>query len=97
MTAEPVAGHPDPLDPQGIFADLPEEERPFFLAQYREHAEAAREPGGWKALHRYLRRMRFHADATKDPGYWEAREAAHGPVSGGMSLEDAVRVFRRPA
>jgi len=37
-------------------------QRPFFAAQYRELAEAARDPAGCQALHRYLRRMRFHAD-----------------------------------
>jgi hypothetical protein len=37
---------------------------------------------------------RFHADAVGDPGYREALEAARGPVSGGVALEDAVRVYR---
>jgi len=97
MSAEPIAQHEDPLDPERILADLPEDERPFFLAHYREHAEAAREPGGWAALQRYLRRMRFHADNTKDPEYWKALEAARRPFSeddGGMFLEDAVRLYR---
>jgi hypothetical protein len=95
MAALPVE-HSDPLDPVRILADLPEDERPYFAAAYREHWETARDPDGWAALHQWLRRMRFHADATHRPGYWEAREAAHRPVSesGGMLLEDAVRLYR---
>jgi hypothetical protein len=97
MTAQPIAERGGPPDPQGILADLPEDERGFFLEQYRVAVRGAREPAGWKELRRVLRLWRYHADAMKDPGYREAREAAHGPVSGGMSVEDAVRMFRRPA
>ena len=32
--------------------------------------------------------------AVKGPGYREALDAARGPVSGGMPLEDAVRIHR---
>jgi Family of unknown function (DUF6247) len=73
---------------------LPDDERGFFLDQYREAVENARDPVGWKQLRRVLSRWRFHADAVRDPGYREALNAARGPVSGGMSLEDAVRVYR---
>jgi len=34
-------------------------------------------------------------DAVGDPGYREALDAARGPVSGGMPLEDAAGVYRR--
>ena len=63
-------------------------------AQYREAVDGARDPAGWKQLARLLRRWRHHAEAVKDPGYTEALEAARGPVSGGMLLEDAVRLHR---
>lgn len=54
----------------------------------------ARYPAGWKQLRRVLRLWRFHADAVGDPGYREALDAARGPVSGGMPLEDAVGMYR---
>src|SRR5579859_551461 len=89
---DPVGG--DPLDRQRILDELPGDECGFFLAQYREAVEGARDPAGWKQLDRLLRRWRYHAEAVKDPGYAEALEAARGPVSGGMLLEDAVRLYR---
>ena len=49
---------------------------------------------GWKQLRRVLRLWRFHADATGEPGYQKALDAARRPVSGGMTLEDAVRMYR---
>ena len=75
-------------------ARLPADEHGFFLDQYREAVDNARDPAGWKQLRRVLRRWRFHADAAGDPGYQEALDAACGPVSDGMALEDAVRVYR---
>jgi hypothetical protein len=89
---DPVGG--DSLDPQRILDELPGDERGFFLAQYREAVEGARDPAGWKHLARLLRRWQYHAEAIKDPGYAEALAAARRPVSGGMSLEDAVRMYR---
>jgi hypothetical protein len=95
MSAQPVdPADGDPLDPQRILDELPGDERGFFLAQYREAVEGARDPAGWKQLARLLRRWRYHAEAVKDPGYAAALEAARGPVSGGMLLEDAVRLHR---
>ena len=41
MSAMP-AEHDDPLDPQRILTGLPEDEREFFLSQYRQAVEAAR-------------------------------------------------------
>jgi hypothetical protein len=93
MTALPVE-HCDPLDPVRILADLPEEERSFFVAQYRELAEAARDPAGWEALHRYLRRIRFHADEASKPGYREAVETAVNGAGGGVPLEEVIRHYR---
>jgi hypothetical protein len=93
MTALPVE-HCDPLDPVRILADLPEEERSFFVAQYRELAEAARDPAGWEALHRYLRRMRFHADEASKPGYREVVETAVNGAGGGVPLEEVIRHYR---
>jgi hypothetical protein len=89
---DPVGG--DALDPQRILDELPADERGFFLAQYREAVEGARDPAGWKQLDRLLRRWRNHAEAVKTPGYAEALEAARGPVGEGMLLEDVVRLYR---
>lgn len=93
MSAQP-AEREDPLDPQRILDRLPEDERESFLEQYQEAVENARDPAGWKQLRRVLRLWRFHADATGQPGYREALDAARGPVSDGMPLEEAVRVYR---
>jgi len=93
VSAQP-AERDDPLDPQRILDDLPADEHGFFLDQYREAVDTARDPAGWKQLRRVLRLWRFHADAAGDRGYREALDAARGPVSGGMPLEDAVRVYR---
>lgn len=93
VSAQP-AERDDPLDPQRILDDLPADEHGFFLDQYREAVDSARDPAGWKQLRRVLRLWRFHADAAGDPGYREALDAARGPVSAGMALEDAVRVYR---
>jgi Family of unknown function (DUF6247) len=73
---------------------LPADERGFFLEQYREAVESARDPAGLKQLRRALRLWRFSCRRRRDPGYREALEGARGPVSGGMTLEDAVRVYR---
>ena len=95
VSAQP-AEREDPLDPQRILDQLPADERGFFLDQYREAVDNARDPVGWKQLRRVLRLWRFHADAVGDSGYREALDAARGPVSGGMPLEDAVRMDSRP-
>ena len=93
VSAQPLERE-DPLDPQRILDRLPSDERGFFLDQYREAVENARDPAGWKQLRRVLRLWRYHADAIEDPGYQEALDAARGPISGGMPLEDAVRMYR---
>ncbi len=93
VSAQP-AEREDPLDPQRILDQLPAEERGSFLEQYQEAVENARDPASWKQLRRVLRLWRFHADAAGDPGYRAAMEAAGGPVSDGMPLEEAVRVYR---
>jgi len=93
VSAQP-AEREDPLDPQQILDQLPEDERGSCLDQYRDAVENARDPAGWKQLRRVLRLWRFHADAVGDSGYREALDAARGPVGGGMLLEDAVRVYR---
>jgi uncharacterized protein DUF6247 len=84
----------DPLDPQRILGRLPADERGSFLGQYQEAVENARDPVGWMQLQRVLRLWRCHADAAGEPGYREALDAARGPVSGGMPLEEAVRAYR---
>ena len=88
--------HEDPLDPERILAELPEAEQGFFPEAYREAVEQARDPAGWKQLQRVLRRWGHLAVAMEDPGYQAALEAARGPVSGsgGMLLEDTIRVYR---
>jgi hypothetical protein len=93
VSAEP-AEREDPLDPQRILDQLPADERGSFLEQYQEAVDSARDPAGWRQLRRVLRLWRFHADALGEPGYREALDAARGPVSDGMPLEEAVRVYR---
>jgi hypothetical protein len=93
VSAQP-AEREDPFDPQRMLDQLPVDERGFFLDQYRDAVENARNPAGWKQLRRVLLRWRFHADAMADPAYREALDAARGPVGSGMLLEDAVRVYR---
>jgi len=93
VSAQP-AEHEDPLDPQRILDRLSEDERESFLEQYQEAVENARDPADWKQLRRVLRLWRFHADAAGEPGYREALDAARGPVSDGMPLEEVVRVYR---
>ena len=93
VSAQP-AEREDPLDPQLILDQLPADERGFFLSQYKEAVDSARNPVGWKQLRRLLQRWRFHADAISDPSYQEALDTARGPVGAGMALEDAVRLYR---
>jgi hypothetical protein len=93
MSSQPAEGE-DPLDPQRILDDLPEDEHEPFLSQYRQAVETARDPAGWHQLRRVLRLWSYHAEAAKDPAYGPALEAARGPVSAGMLLEDAVRRYR---
>src|SRR3984957_8741344 len=93
VSAQP-AERDDPLDPQRILDDLPADEHGFFLDQYREAVDTARDPAGWKQLRPVLGRWRFHAAAAGDRGYREALDAAGGPVSGRMPLDDALRVYR---
>jgi hypothetical protein len=93
MSAQPVApAGADPLDPQHILAELPASERDFFLGQYREAAEEAREPAGWAHLHRMLRLWAYRAEALKHPGFQEAERAALDGTSRGMLLEDAIQL-----
>lgn len=94
VSALPAEPREDPLDPERILGELPEDEREFFLGQYREALDGARDPAGWKELRRLLRLWRFHADATADPGYWQALEAARNGTGGGMLLEDYLRMRR---
>jgi hypothetical protein len=93
VSAQP-AEREDPLDPQRILDQLPVDERGFFLDQYRDAVENARDPAGWKQLRRVLLRWRFHADAVGDPTYRGALDPARRPAGSGMLLEDAVRVYR---
>jgi hypothetical protein len=89
VSAQP-AERGDPLDPQLVLDQLPVDERGFFLNQYRDAVENARDPVGWKQLRRVLLRWRFRADAVADPGYQEALDAARGLVGSGTLLEDPV-------
>lgn len=95
MSALPADPVPDPLDPERILAELPGDEREFFLAQYREAAEAAQRPAGYKQLRRVLRRWRYLADAMKRPGFREAEQAALAGTGRGMLLEDVIRLRER--
>lgn len=95
MSALPAEPAPDPRDPQVILEQLSDrEERQTFLRQYREAAEAAREPAGWAELNRVLRLWAGHVTMMQQPGYQEAREHARGLVDGGMFLDDYIRMHR---
>jgi hypothetical protein len=94
MSAEPVAEHEDPLDPQRILAGLPEDERGFFLSQYRQAVEAARDPAGWGQLRKLLLRWGYHAQAAAEPGYRQAQEEAAAGTGPGMLLSDYVALRR---
>lgn len=93
MSAQPVSTY-NPLDPERIVADLPEQDREFFLAEYRKEAAKAVDPVGWKELNRFLRLWRFHVESLADPEYLAARDAALAGASRGMLLADYVRERR---
>lgn len=93
MSAEPVSTY-DRLDPERIAEDLPEQDREFFLAEYRHEAAKAADPAGWKELNRFLRLWRFHVESLADPEYLAARDAALTGTSRGMLLADYIRERR---
>lgn len=108
MSALPIHEEPDPRDPQAILARLPEHERDFFLAQYRERAHAAADDvTGYKALQRFLHlwSIRAHAPREDRDLNAEAQEIRDGgptiPIedalaeSLGMSREDAAVWWRQ--
>jgi hypothetical protein len=61
----------DPEDPQVILRDLPEREHARFLAHYREIAEGALDPGGYRRLREMLHFWSLVVVATNSPGYYE--------------------------
>ncbi|MEV1175744.1 DUF6247 family protein [Nonomuraea sp. NPDC049784] len=76
MSAQPVHDE-DPEDPQVILRDLPAQERPEFLRQYQEAAQAARDdPSKFRNLVRLLKHWRLAVVATNQPGYYEAITSA---------------------
>jgi hypothetical protein len=96
MTAEPIHP-PQPVSPPGndpaaIRRALPAEERPHFDHFYRLALDEAKESFSLESLTRLLRLWRGHALMAAQPGYAEAREAASGPLDGGMFLDDLIRL-----
>lgn len=90
MTAQPVHDE-DPQDPQVILRELPERERPEFLRQYREAAQAALvNVAQYKALQRLLHRWSLVAIAANRPGYYEEIEKAKAGLGGKVSFEEAI-------
>jgi len=72
MTAAPLSDVPaDREDPQVILRDLPECEHERFLAHYRETAEAALDPAGYRRLREVLHFWSLVVVATNSPGYYE--------------------------
>lgn len=93
MSAQPV--HEDPRDPQVILRDLPERERPEFLRQYREAAEAARQDvAQYRELTDLLRHWSLAVIATNMPGYYEAIDDAKADRGRVVSLEQAIAARR---
>lgn len=72
-----------------ILRDLPEQERPEFLRQYRAALEAARDDvARHKDLRQLLHRWRLVVVAATRPGYYEAIEAAR--TGTGVPLDEAI-------
>ncbi len=71
-----------------ILRDLPERERDYWLAQYREALEAARDPAGYPRLQMILRVGHLMTIACNRPGYYEAMEAARNGTESGIPAED---------
>jgi hypothetical protein len=94
MSALPADPEQDPLDPERILRELPEQERENFLSQYREALDGARDPAGWKHLRRVLRLWSWMVVAASQPGYYEAREQALAGTGEGMLLEDYIQLRR---
>jgi hypothetical protein len=95
VSALPVDPPDDPLDPVRILDELPEDQRGFFLSQYRETVEEARDPAGWKQLRLLLRLWAYRAGALKRPEFREAEQAARAGTGRGMLLEDVIRLRER--
>ncbi|WP_433520049.1 DUF6247 family protein (plasmid) [Nonomuraea sp. CA-143628] len=90
MSAQPVF-EDDPQDPAVILASLPARERPEFLRQYREAAQAAlRDVSQYRALRRLLHRWSLAVIATNQPGYYEAIEEAKRGAGQSIPLDEAV-------
>lgn len=84
MGAQPVEE-----DPQAILRDLPAQERPEFLRQYRAAVEAARDDvARYKDLAKLLHRWHLVVIATAQPGYYDAIEAAKTEL--GVPLMEAL-------
>ncbi|MGW2311874.1 DUF6247 family protein [Actinomadura luteofluorescens] len=83
MSVQPLHQEPDPRDPQVIVDSLPEGERDFFLAQYRERAHAAADDlTGYKALQRFL-------------NVWSIRARTQRPSS--KEIQDRIQEIRAGA
>jgi len=96
MSAMPAElPHEDPRDPRRILADLPARERGTFLSEYRRRAEsAARDPGDWAELNRFLRLWSMRVTAVNRPGFYESQAAADSGTGPGMSLDEVLACAR---
>ena len=87
MSAEPDQ---DPLDPQAILRDLPEQERGQFLDQYHEAVDAAHDPAGYRQLQQFLHAWRLTVIATSRVGYYEELEAVRNGTARTIPADEAI-------
>jgi hypothetical protein len=90
MSAQPIHEE-DPLDPEVIYRDLPERERPLFAREYREHVHAAAEHlSGYRDLKNFLHGWSLIVVATNRPGYYEAIEDAKAGRGGSHPFGEVI-------
>lgn len=88
MSAQPIHEE-DPLDPEVIYRDLPERERPLFVKEYRRRAQAAADHlNRYRVLKDFLHTWSLIVVATNRPGYYEAMEDTSPGVAGPPEFED---------
>ena len=89
MSAEPVQAE-DPVDPEVILRDLPEQERAQFLRQYHEAVDAAHDPAGYRRLQRLLHAWRLTVIATSKAGYYEEPQSVRAGTARTVPADEAI-------
>jgi Family of unknown function (DUF6247) len=89
MVAEPIA-HEDPRDPEAILRGLPDQEREFFLHQYRTAVDAAHEVVGYRKLQQFLHAWSLRVIAVNRPGYYEALEEVRDGTAETTPIEQII-------